>query len=115
MPACSRRSRMIATREEEVKGAHAARVCPGEPDKPDGNLEGFGSHELAVDNSIMQTLGLSCGNNNNLVILSTILLLENKKNGLSKYLIKVTVEEEKFSIGREGKFCTAMLPLKNLL
>lgn len=64
MPACSRRSRMIAKRGEVVKGAHAARVCPGEPDNLDGNLEGFGSHELAVDNSIMHTLGVSCDNNN---------------------------------------------------
>lgn len=57
-PACSRRSRMIAKRGEV--GAQAAKVCPGEPDNPDGNLDGFGSHELAVDNSIMQTPGVSC-------------------------------------------------------
>ena len=40
--------------------------------------------------------------------------MENKKNnkGLRKYRIKVAVEEEKFSTGREGKFCAAMLPLK---
>ena len=57
---------MIAKRGEVVKeGAQAARVCPGKLDKPEGNLEGFGSHELAVDNSIMHTLGVSCDNNNN--------------------------------------------------
>ena len=109
MPVCSRRSRMIAKRGEVVKGAHAARVWPGELDNPDGNLEGFGSHELAVDNSIMHTLGLSCHNNKN----TEHYLVGNKNNyGLNKYPIKVAVEEEKFLIGREGKFCTAMLSLK---
>ena len=72
MPACSRRSRTIASRGEVGEGAQAARVCSGEPDNPDGSLEGFGSHELAVDNSSMHRLGVSCKNNKN-----HSLLLEN--------------------------------------
>ena len=72
MPACSRLSRTMASRGEADEGAQAARVCSGELDNPDGSLEGFGSHELAVDNSSMHTLGVSCKNNKN-----HSLLLEN--------------------------------------
>ena len=93
-PLCSLRSRMIA-KSGEV-GAQAARVCPGEPDNPDGNLDGFGSHELAVDNSIMHTPGVSCDNNKN----DCSLAGKKNNNGLNKYSINVAVEEEKFPVGR---------------